>query len=152
MSLWHTNIRSHPGHYLVDPYTWPWSPNGHSHGHGWPTPTLFVQCQSALPFWDTDILKFDHEKACSRTCLWSKVKVTHIWPWKFKDQGHDQSQTHWSQMRPRVQTICLLFISWQWEDFWLRYSKFHIWPWKFKVKVMHEDTSPTKSSHQQIPP
>ena len=36
----------------------------------------------------------------------------------------------------RVQSICLLFISWKSDHFWLRYSKFHIWPWKFKVKVM----------------
>ena len=35
-----------------------------------------------------------------------------------------------------VQSICLLFVPWQSDHFWLRYSKFHIWPWKFKVKVM----------------
>ena len=79
-----------PGHYLVDPYTWPWSPNGQDH----------------------------------------------IWPWKFKCQGHGQGQTHWSHLRPGVQSICLLFVSWQSDHFWLRYSKFHNWPWKFKVKVM----------------
>ena len=60
----------------------------------------------------------------------------HIWPWKFKGQGHGQSQTHWSHLRPRVQSICLLFVSWQLVQFWRRYSKFHIWPWKFKVKAM----------------
>ena len=38
-SLRHADIRSHPGHYLADPYTWHWSPNGHDHGHEWPTPT-----------------------------------------------------------------------------------------------------------------
>ena len=65
-----------PGHYLVDPYTWPWSPNGHGHGHEWPTATPFVQCQSARPFWDTAISKFDHENPWSRSCVWSKVKVT----------------------------------------------------------------------------
>ena len=61
---------------LVDPYTWPWSPNGHDHGHEWPTATSFVQCQSALPFWDTTISKFDHENPWSRSSVWSKVKVT----------------------------------------------------------------------------
>ena len=76
MSRRHTNNRSHPGHYLVDPYTWPWSPNGHGHGHEWPTATPFVQCQSALPFWDSAISKFDHENPWSRSCVWSKVKVT----------------------------------------------------------------------------
>ena len=65
-----------PGHYLVDPYTWPWWLNGHGHGHEWPTATSFVQCQSPLPFWDTAISKFDHENPWSRSCVWSKVKVT----------------------------------------------------------------------------
>ena len=37
---------------------------------------------------------------------------------------------------PRIQSICLPFISWQSHHFWLRYGKFHIWPWKFKVKVI----------------
>ena len=35
-----------------------------------------------------------------------------------------------------VQMICLLFVSWQPDHFWLRYSKFYIWPWKIEVKVM----------------
>ena len=76
MSRRHADNWSHPGHYLVDPYTWPWSPNGHGHGHEWPTATPFVQCQSALPLWDTPISKFDHENPWSRSCVWSKVKVT----------------------------------------------------------------------------
>ena len=70
MSRQHGDIRSHPGHYLVDPYTWPRSPNGHGHGQEWPTDTLFVQCQSALPFWDIASSKFDQKNP------WSKVKVT----------------------------------------------------------------------------
>ena len=76
MSRRHADNWSHPGHYLVDPYTWLWSPNGHGHGHEWPTATPFVQCQSALPFWDTAISKFDHENPWSRSCVWSKFKVT----------------------------------------------------------------------------
>ena len=47
-----------------------------------------------------------------------------------------QGQARWSHLSPRVQSICLLFVSWQSDHFWLRYSKFYIWPWKFKVKVM----------------
>ena len=39
-------------------------------------------------------------------------------------------------MRPKVQSICLLFVSWQSDHFGLSYSKFHVWLWKFKVKVM----------------
>ena len=46
----------------------------------------------------------------------------HIWPSKFYGQGH----THWSHLRHGVQSICLLFILWQSDHFWLRYSKFHI--------------------------
>ena len=51
-------------------------------------------------------------------------------------QGHGHCQTRWSHLSPRVQSICLLFVSWQPDNFWLSYSKFYIWPWKFKVKVM----------------
>ena len=58
---------------------------------------------------------------------------------KFKGQGHGSGQTRWSHLRPWVQSICLLFVSWQSDHFWLRYSKFYIWPWKFKVKVMAKD-------------
>ena len=55
---------------------------------------------------------------------------------KIQGQGHGQGQTWWSHLRHWVQSICLLFVSWQSDNFWLRYSKFHIWPWKFKVKVL----------------
>ena len=54
---------------------------------------------------------------------------------KNRGQGHGQGQTRWSHLSPRVQSICLLFVSWQSHHFWLRYSKFHIWPWKIQVKV-----------------
>ena len=60
----------------------------------------------------------------------------HIWAKKIKGQIHGHGQTHWSHLRPKVQSICLLFILWQSDHFLLRYSKFHIWPWKFKLKVM----------------
>ena len=35
MSQRHADNWSHPGHYLVDPYTWPWSPNGEDHIRPW---------------------------------------------------------------------------------------------------------------------
>ena len=73
MSRRHTDNWSHPGHYLVHPYTWLWSPNGHD--HEWPTATPFVKCQSALPFWDTVISRFDQDDPWSGSCVWSKVKV-----------------------------------------------------------------------------
>ena len=75
MSRRHADNWSHPGHYLVDPYTWPWSPKGHGHGHEWPTASPFVQCQSVLPFWYTTVSKFDHENSWSGSGVWSKVKV-----------------------------------------------------------------------------
>ena len=57
---------------------------------------------------------------------------------KIQGQGHGQEQTWWSHSKPRVQSICLLFVSWQSEHFGLRYSKLFIWPLKSKVKVMVE--------------
>ena len=135
MSRRHADNWSHPSHYLVDPYTWPWSPNGHDHGHEWPAATSFVQCQSALPFWDTTISKFDHENPWSRSSVWSKVKVTFDLQnskvkvmVKFKPIGHI-----WGLEFNRY--VCFSFQG-NLTIFWLRYSKFYIWPWKFKVKVM----------------
>ena len=166
MSRRHADNWSHPGHYLVDPYTWPWSPNGHGHGHEWPTATSFVQCQSALPFWDTAISKFDYEnpwsRSCvcqrSKSCLTFKIQRSRLWSrsnplvtfaaWssidmfafrsvaigpflaeieeilyltlKIQGQGYGQGQTQWSHLSPKVQSIYLLFVSWQSDHFWLR--------------------------------
>ena len=96
----------------------------------WMTSHPFDQCQLTLPFWDTAISKLKS--------LVKDMRVVkgqgHISCKKFKGQGH--GQTRWSHLRPRNQSICLIFVSWQSDHFWLRYSKFHIWPWKFKVKVM----------------
>ena len=128
MSRRHPDNWSHPGHYLVDPYTWPWSPNGHGHGHEWPTATPFVQCQPALPFWDTAISKLDQEDPWSRSCVWSKVKVTFDQNSKVKVMV---------KVRPIGHIWGLEFYMFAFRFFWLRrYSKFHIWPWIFKVKVM----------------
>ena len=86
------------------------------------------------------ILRYSFFKIWPSKSLVKAMRVVkgqvHIWPWKFKGQGYGQGQAHWSYLRPGVQSICLLFISWQSDHFGLRYSKFHIWPWKFKVKVM----------------
>ena len=63
------------------------------------------------------------------------IHLTYILSWKFKvkvmakvilDDHIWALEFNW----------CLLFVSWQSDHFWLRYSKFYIWPWKFKVKVM----------------
>ena len=57
------------------------------------------------------------------TAIYRAYTVSKSWP-------RSNPLSHWF----RVQSICLLFVSWQSDHFWLRYSKFHIWPWKFKVK------------------
>ena len=50
-----------------------------------------------------------------------------IWPWKFKGQGHGQGQIWWSHLRPWVQSICLLSVSWHLGHFWqIPYSTLNI--------------------------
>ena len=102
---------------LVTKWSWSWS---------WMTDCHLLCAMSISP----PILRYNYFK------IWpwkSMVKVIcvvkgqgHIWPSKFKGQV----QTHWWHLRPVVQLICLLFVSRQSDQFWLRYSKFHIWPWK----------------------
>ena len=182
MSRRHADNWSHPSHYLVDPYTWTWSPNGHDHGHEWPTATSFVECQSTphseIQLFQNLTMKIHGQGHVwgqrSRSRLTFKIQRSRLWSssnplvtfeaWssidmfafrfvaigpflaeikqilyltlKIQGQGHGQGQTRWSHLSPKVQSICLLFVSWQLDHFWLRYSKFYIWPWKFKVKVM----------------
>ena len=112
---------------LVTKWSWSWS---------WMTYCHPLCAMSIGP----PILRYSYLK------IWpwkSMVKVMcvvkgqgHVWPSKFKGQGYGQGQTHWSPSRPGIQSISLLFVSWQSDHFWLRYSKFFIWPWKLKVKVM----------------
>ena len=75
----------------------------------------------------------------------SEIQLFQHLTMKIHGQGHvcgQSSRSHLtfkiqrSHLRPGFQSICLLFVSWQSDPFWLRYRKFHIWPWKFKVKVM----------------
>ena len=98
-----------------------------------------------------------HFGSMSISLLFQRYSYCKIWRWKsmvkamyvcgprvrlhltlkIPGQGHGQGQTHWSQLRPRVQSICLLFNYWQLDHFRLRNSsKLHILPWKFKGKVM----------------
>ena len=53
---------------------------------------------------------------------------------KILGQGHGQGQISLLRLRPIVQTVCLLFVSWPSDHLWLRYSKFRIWPWKFNSR------------------
>ena len=136
MSRWHADNWSHPGHYLVDPCTWSWSPNGQDHiwpwkfkyqGHG--------QGQTHCQIWGLEF-----KSICLLFVLWQsdhfwlRYSKFHIWPWKFKVKFKAKVKS--DDLRPRVQSMCSFFVSWQLDHFWQRYSQFHIWPWKFKVKVM----------------
>ena len=58
------------------------------------------------------------------------IQRSRSWP---KSNPMVTLESHW---RLGVQSIYLLFVSWQSDHFWQRYSKFYVWPWKFKVKVM----------------
>ena len=128
MSRRHADIWSHPGHYLVDPYTWPWSPNGHSHGHQWPpTPLFHVNrtSHSEIQLFQNLTMKILCQGRVVKVTFHlenSKVKVMAILGWdiansifdlEIQGQGHGQGQTRWSHSRPWVQSICLLFVLWQ---------------------------------------
>ena len=141
MSRWHAAIWSHPGHYLVDYYIWPTD-------HFWLRYSKFNICPWKLmvkvmskvkPNGHIWGLKFNRYVSFCFVAI--GPFLVEIWqiPYsisKIQSQGHGQGQTLWSHLRPWVQSICLLFISWQSDHFWLRYSQLHVWPWKFKVKVM----------------
>ena len=98
---------------LVTKWSWSWS---------WMTYCHPLCAMSIGP----PILRYSYFK------IWpwkSMVKVMcvvkgqgHVWPSKFKGQGYGQGQTNWSPLKPGVQSICLLFVSWQSDHFWLRYS------------------------------
>ena len=84
---------------LVTKWSWSWS---------WMTYCHLLRAMSISP----PILRYNYFK------IWpwkSMVKVIcvvkgqgHIWPSKFKGQGYGQVQTHWSHLKPGVQSICLL--------------------------------------------
>ena len=68
--------------------------------------------------------------------LLAEIKQISYLTVKIECQCHGQGKTWCSHLRSSVQSICLLFVSWQSDRFFMRYSKFHIWPWKLNVKVM----------------
>ena len=94
---------------LVTKWSWSWS---------WMTYCHPLCAMSISP----PILRYSYFK------IWpwkSMVKVMcvvkgqgHVWPWKFKGQGYGQGQTHMSHLRPGIQSICFLFVSWQSDHFW----------------------------------
>ena len=70
MSRRHADNWSQPGQYLVDPYTWPQSLKW-SRSWSWMTYCHTLCAMSIGP----PILRY-HENPWSRSCVWSKVKVT----------------------------------------------------------------------------
>ena len=119
MSRRHADNWSHPGLYLVDPYTWLLPP---------PLCNVNRPSHSETQLFQNLTMKIHGQgHVCGQR---SRSRFN------FKIQGYGQGQTHRSYLRPRVQSICLLFVSRHSDNFWLRCRKFHIWPWKFKVKVM----------------
>ena len=85
MSRRHADFWSQPGHCLVGPYTWPWSPNGQSHIHKWPTPTPFFNVNrpshAEIQLFQSSTMKIPGQ----RHCVWSKVNVTFdLENWKVK--------------------------------------------------------------------
>ena len=138
MSRRHADIWSHPGHYLVDPYAWPWSPN--CQDHIWPWKFKYQdhgQGQNPLSHLRprVQIDMFAVHFVAIGPLLVEILQISHL-TLKIQDQGHGQGQMWWSHLRPSLLAMCLLFVSWQSDHFWERYSQFHIWAWKFKVKVM----------------
>ena len=65
------------------------------------------------------ILRYSNFKIWPRKSMVKVMCVVkgqgHVWSSKFK--GYGQGQTHWSHLRPGVQSICLLFVSWQSDQF-----------------------------------
>ena len=112
---------------LVTKWSWSWSWMTYCH----------PLCAMSIgpPILRYSFSKFDHENPWSRSCVWSKVKVMfNLENSKVKVMVKVKPDGHiWGL---GVLSICLLFVLWQSDHFWLRYSKFYIWPWKFKVKVM----------------
>ena len=88
MSRRHTDIWSHPSHYLVDPYTWPWSPNGQD--HRWPSKFKYWFKVMAKVKPIGHIWGLEFKSICLLFVSWLSgqfwlryIKI-HISPWKFK--------------------------------------------------------------------
>ena len=96
---------------LVTKRSWSWS---------WMTYCHLLCAMSISP----PILRYNYFKIGPWKSMVKVICVVkgqgHIWPSKFKGQGYGQVQTHWSHLRPVVQSISLLFVARQSNHFWLR--------------------------------
>ena len=112
MSRRHADIWSHPSHYLVDPYTWPWSPNGQD--HIWPSKFKYQGHGQGQTHWSylrprVQINMFAFRFMAIGPVLVQIYKNSYF-TLKIQGQGHSQGQIWWSHLRPRVQSMCLLFV------------------------------------------
>ena len=104
-------------HYPVELCNSPWSPKGHSHGFEWLTFLLF------------NINRPSHLWNMAISNLTLKI---HVLTFKIDGQGYGQCQTWWSHLWAGVQSIHLLFISWQSEHFglYIMNSTFDLENWR----------------------
>ena len=81
----YADIWSHPGHYLVDPYTWPWSSNVQNHIWPW---KFKCQCRGQGQT-HCSHLRPGVQSICLPFVSWHsdfglRYSKFHIWPWKLK--------------------------------------------------------------------
>ena len=112
MSRRHAEIWSHPGHYLVDPYTWSRSPNGHGYGHEWPSlvPLFNVNGPSHCDIQSSIVqvmcvVKRKFVSWQSAHC-YLRYSIFNMWP----------SKNSRSRLWP-IRPIYLIFLSWQLNQF-----------------------------------
>ena len=127
MSRWHAEIWSHPGHYLVDAYTWPWSPNGHQ-----------MVMNDLLP---TSLFNVNRPSYSEITVIHGQGYV--LGPRSMSNLTLKIQRSKWW---PRSNLILTLEVFSSIDvfafrfpaigPFWLRHSKFRVWPWKFRVRIM----------------
>ena len=102
-------------------HVWPWKFKGQVYGQG-QTWWSYLRPWSSIDMFAFHFVAIGPFLAEIYQILYLTLKI--------QGQGHGKGQTQWSHLSPRVPSLCLLFVSWQSEHFWPRYSKFHIWTWK----------------------
>ena len=145
MSRRHADIWSYPGHYLVEPYTWPsdhfWL--RYSKFHGWPWKFKGKFMAKVKPDGHIWGLKFN-QYAC-----FSFHGNRTIFGWDIVNSIFDLENSK-SKSCPRSNPLVtfeaqssidvFVFVLWQSDHFWLRYSKFHIWPSNSRSRSLWKST------------
>ena len=137
MSRRHADNWSHPGHYLVDPYTWPWHQmvmvmvmndllppplcniNRPSQSEIQLFQNLTMKIHSRSRSWPSsnlmvtfEVLEFNRYVCFpfrgNRTIFAEILQILYF-TLKIQGQGHGQGQTQWSHLSPWVQSIYVCF-------------------------------------------